>query len=320
MLRASLARFVLAALAFLPARSDAGCDFQAGVAARMKIPMVRSHGQCARVNGQGPDTATEAGVAACTLAQPSEWVVRPFHCKRDGRTCSGNDPTECPDMYERSSCSYCGVYEPLDRPPVYFCRERGWCQSNADCAGPFGPYETSVSCQPVGDNSCSSDSWIAESKEYGFGPGGGCDLSTVSKVEKDCSRVAGTSGVLLGMPARPCHVTTVKVRCRGILQPDGATPIDQHDSGWELGLVARGSFDDPVSGDVTQIDVPVSLTFGTPRHGAMSLALNSAEVLVRLIGATGAALPPCTSFEALEVEIRKPDGYTFAVPGLATLR
>lgn len=297
--------------------SEAGCDFQAGSATRLRVPMVRSYQPCGWWDGTAPSTASEAGVGACAPISPTGYVV-PSVCSLDGRACSGADPAECPTWLERKYCRYCGMVYPWERPPVYVCATNGLCSSLSDCGASPNPDLALADCSSDGMNVCTHDIDSVPPTPYRFRPSGACALSARSTVEKDCSRVSGTAGVPLGLPQRPCHVTTLRVRCQGILAGDGSTPIGQLDQGWMLRTLTRATFDDPISGDMTQIDFPVWFSFDTPVRGAIELEVNSAEALTPYVGATGAALPPCAHIQPLSVEIRDPWSRTFAIPGLAT--
>ncbi|HXC52619.1 MAG TPA: hypothetical protein VN634_17180, partial [Candidatus Limnocylindrales bacterium] len=98
------------------------------------------------------------------------------------------------------------------------------------------------------------------------------------------------------------------------------TPINGAvDDGWELATLSRASLNDPTGGDMTVIDFPVAFTYSTPEDGEMEIDSSSAEALLPLVGANGAALPACTSIEVVDVKIKDPDGNSFAKLGGATV-
>ena len=68
----------------------------------------------------------------------------------------------------------------------------------------------------------------------------------------------------------------------------------------------------------TWVAYSMRFDFSTPDDGRMDVDSTSAEVLADLLGVGDAALPPCTSMEILNVTIRDPYGFAFAVPGTAT--
>ncbi|HXC52615.1 MAG TPA: hypothetical protein VN634_17160 [Candidatus Limnocylindrales bacterium] len=154
---------------------------------------------------------------------------------------------------------------------------------------------------------------------YAYSAKGKCTASTQAKLLKDCSKAEDSAGNPLGLEARPCHVTFVRSSCKGIVKADGTTPINGAvDDGWELATLSRASLNDPTGGDMTVIDFPVAFTYSTPEDGEMEIDSSSAEALLPLVGANGAALPACTSIEIVDVKIKDPDGNSFAKLGGAT--
>lgn len=300
----------LAILVFLvtASRSESACDVQAGTATKLRIPMVRAFKQCGWFDGEAPSGSTEAGIAACAPDSASRWDSVGGYCRGGGGICSGRGPTECPSR----------------APDTRFCYyQPGWsdlqksieCTSNDDCAPDF----FFLGCFPEPSYNDCTDGTEEGPSDYSFGPKGGCFLSAVSRVEDDCAQVTGASGVPLGLPQRPCHVTRLKARCREIVDPGfQSRPISADDDGWILHTLTRATLDDAVSGDSTAIDFPVSFSFETPAHGAIGLEVNTAEALLSLVGARNAALPPCTTLQVLHAEVADAHGITFAVPGLAT--
>ena len=108
--------------------------------------------------------------------------------------------------------------------------------------------------------------------------------------------------------------------CKGIVRADGVTLISGGvDDGWELATLSRASLNDPTNQDLTVIDFPVSFAYSTPEDGEMFVDSSSAEALLPLVGANGAALPACTSIEVVDAKIKDPDGHPFARLGGATV-
>lgn len=178
--------------------------------------------------------------------------------------------------------------------------------------GPFLNAETEgdvPACIPVYPRELQG---IATVYDYDFG--GSCQVKLSSKLAKDCADVNGSNGEPLGLPSGACHVTHVKAKCEGIL--DGLdVRIDEDDSGWTVWTMLRASIDDEANGAMTVIDLPVSFEFDPPAGGAMKLKAVSAEPLQDL----GVFLPPCTALQIVKMEIRDPDGNSFATMGLATI-
>lgn len=154
---------------------------------------------------------------------------------------------------------------------------------------------------------------------YSFGEKGSCTFETRTKVERDCAALEDAAGEPLGLPAGACHVTSVKCTCKGVVQADGVTPIraDQ-DGGWSLSVVARFSIDDPDSGDVTLVDLPMEFLFDDPNNGTLKLLSSTAEALPAIMGATAAALPTCTQMQIIRATLDDPQGQPFAKLGAGT--
>jgi hypothetical protein len=174
-------------------------------------------------------------------------------------------------------------------------------------------------CQPVvppglgnSDNDGTSFHYIAKGK---------CDVKTQAKLLKDCSKAEDSNGNSLQLAPRPCHVTFVTSTCKGIARNAVGEPLinGAGDQGWELATLSRATLDDPTSHDMTVIDFPVSFTYSLPEEGSMEVDSSSAEALVDLVGANGAALPACTSIQVVDVKIKDPDGHSFAKLGGATV-
>jgi hypothetical protein len=155
---------------------------------------------------------------------------------------------------------------------------------------------------------------------YSYGPKGGCTVTTKAKLYKSCDAVEDANGNALGLPARPCHVTYVTSKCKGLVGIDGVSPISgETDAGWKLATLSRATLNDTNGGDMTVIDFPVTFSYTTPEDGSMEIDSSSAEELVDLVGENGAALPACTSIEVVDSVIKDPDGREFARLGGATV-
>lgn len=155
---------------------------------------------------------------------------------------------------------------------------------------------------------------------YAFSAKGKCTVQTQAKLLKDCSKAEDSAGNGLGLDERPCHVTFVRSSCKGVVRADGVTGINGAiDDGWELKTLSRASLNDPTNQDVTVIDFPVAFSYSTPEEGEMEIDSSSAEALLPLVGANGAALPACTSIELVNVVIVDPNGRQFAKLGGATV-
>ena len=159
-----------------------------------------------------------------------------------------------------------------------------------------------------------------EGTPYHYAAKGKCDVKTQAKLLKDCSKAEDSNGNGLGLGTQPCHVTFVTSTCKGIVRADGVTLISGGvDDGWELATLSRASLNDPTNQDLTVIDFPVSFAYSTPEDGEMFVDSSSAEALLPLVGANGAALPACTSIEVVDAKIKDPDGHPFARLGGATV-
>jgi hypothetical protein len=147
---------------------------------------------------------------------------------------------------------------------------------------------------------------------------GGCQLSSSGAIEPDCSELTASDGSNLGMPSGPCHVVTLKGKCKGIVGADGVSPISSEDGVWTLATLSRASLNDPVTGDVTVIDFPVTFEFDTPSKGGLKLSGNSAEALAGLLDPASAALPTCTQIEIVRITVKDGTGAPFARLGVGT--
>jgi hypothetical protein len=85
--------------------------------------------------------------------------------------------------------------------------------------------------------------------EYTFGPRGTCSLSMKPGIAPACA----------GSGTPDCMDMLIKAQCNDIRDGDGA-PIS-YEGGWWLIVLMRATFDDPVNGDMTTIDLPVRIPF-----------------------------------------------------------
>lgn len=282
--------------AIVPGSSPAQCDFNPGKGAKLRIPMVRAFEQCWSAY---EDTTTEAGAAACSTlrGEPVEYV-----CSATGRPC------QFPGVPVGCSKRICGWSSTTLGPAS--------CVDNSDCENFLPPYTIGDTCRDVPDNECVA----TEATEYAFADGGSCSLLASSKVTGDCSRLRGSDGAELGLPSVACHVTSLRAKCRGIVESAGGTPIGEGSPGgpWLLRTVTRVTLDDRATGDMTMVDLWLNFVFDGPERGSLNLRTTTAEVLPLALGTTGAALPPCTLLQPVSAQIFDPEGRIFATAGLAT--
>lgn len=174
----------------------------------------------------------------------------------------------------------------------------------------------SDACQPVAVQEFEGDE-----TPYLFSAKGKCDVSTKAKLESDCAKVKGEDGSPLGLDAGPCHITYVSAKCGGITRGDGVTLIDGvTDAGWTLATLTRATLNDPIGGDMTVFDFPVTFQFSTPSKGKISFKSNSSEALIPLLTSISTTdLPPCTQLQVVELTIKAPGNLPFAKLGTATL-
>jgi hypothetical protein len=287
---------MLFVLVFVAATAHAQCEFGSGTGTKLKVPMVRAYEECA---WSASNVETEFGWDACSpvKAEPPR-----YRCSETHTRCSSVEDS-CPERF-------CGGYESRV------------CTNNSDCPTffylPAGQEITNGICEDHPGNVCEAEPGV---DRFQFAPDGSCTLSASSKVENDCSRLRSSQGVLLGLPARACHVTKLRVRCRNIVDSNGV-PIDAFDGTWYLRTLTRATFDDGESGDMTQLDFPVQIAFGDPHSGSVELETSTAEALLPILGPIGAALPPCTNLQPIDfrvmVEVDGEEGRVFAKVGLST--
>jgi hypothetical protein len=281
--------------------AHAQCSFNAGLGKKLRIPLTRSFEECYTYAGN-PNAVTEGGLDACdpVRAQP----YGDLRCTATGDWCPaiGSQPVYCP---VRSCFFYNHPY-----------RGGESCTDNSDCFVyyPGDPGLVQGVCVDTPSNVCRPGGDITE---YGFGPDGYCTLTASSDVAPDCSKLRGSNGVVMGLAAIPCHVTTVKAQCRDI-RDESQLLIGPGEPFWYVAMLLRLTIDDPTAGDVTMIDLPVNFSFGDAEEGSLRMRTNTAEALSTVFGPAVAALPACTSLQIERILVRDPTGLTFASAGLAT--
>jgi hypothetical protein len=202
-----------------------------------------------------------------------------------------------PNTETDSDIDACAPVQPVEEGT---CTYGGLCRTDVDCHG-GGSFPDE--CNKRGPT------------PYKFGPEGECTISARSKIVKDCSKLP--SNYPQPFPAQPCHVTYVTGACRDVQRGDGSPIASPDDADWTLLVTFRMTSAQPMNGDVVQIDFPAFFTFSDPEEGAFNLRGNLPAALAPLIGPVGAALPPCTQLEIVELSIRDPARGVFARPGLA---
>lgn len=142
---------------------------------------------------------------------------------------------------------------------------------------------------------------------------GKCSVKTKTKFESPCSD--GSVDPITLLP-QDCSNTSLQAKCGGVLNSDGATPVDglTGGQGWALKTVARVTFDDKASGDMTIIDFPAQFNLPDAKKGKLKGKFDTNTLLNELFG-DGSALPGCTMLELKSIAIADPDGNNFAVVG-----
>jgi hypothetical protein len=287
-----LAGFTIAIAAVLTTTFAAAECAPSGVAAKLKVPLLKSHSPCG-YKGREAETSTVLGPVCSSAATGVK------RCSRSNDPCASN-----------SDCAQRGCLVSFDTAAP--------CDSHMDCL----PCDNGGNCGittcyppfPLPDTCVAAD--FVYQTGYTFDESGGCTLSAKSKVLHDCSAVSDTNGSALGLPAGRCHVTFLSVRCKGVLD-DGGLPVNgSDDEGFKLSLNTRITFDD----GSTTLEIPLEFHFDhITQPGSLSLESNTAEALVSLFqNAAQGALPPCTTIEILGAQIFDGNGLSFASMGLAT--
>jgi hypothetical protein len=133
----------------------------------------------------------------------------------------------------------------------------------------------------------------------------GCSFKSTQKFEDPCTDGSGI----------PCANLKISSKCDGVLNTDNSTPTSL--PGWAMNTVARATFDDNTSGDMTVINFPAQFAFPQASGGSFKLKSSTNELLETLFG-PGSALPGCTAIQLISVAIADPNGSIFAVLGSST--
>ncbi len=120
---------------------------------------------------------------------------------------------------------------------------------------------------------------------------------------------------MLGRVGFPLRQPQTVLEVQRVRESDGVTPTST--PGWALNTVARATFDDNSSGDMTVIDFPAQFSFPQPDAGRMKLATDTNALLNNLFG-PGSALPACTALQIISVAIADPAGDVFATMGTSS--
>jgi hypothetical protein len=115
--------------------------------------------------------------------------------------------------------------------------------------------------------------------------------------------------------APSCAVFDISLRCRGILDPGGSAPTNT--SGWSLALLGRSTIDDTSNGDMTLIDIPLTIPLPAAVNGVIKTKLQLVDPC-EFLGCgphPSLASPPCTQFQLLGLSLHDPEGSSFAVLG-----
>jgi len=176
-----------------------------------------------------------------------------------------------------------------------------------------------AACSPVTPTESAS---VATAYMFG-GNNSGCKVTINAYKRTNCATNYSSwfGGANLGLPTGPCQATRVRLSCRGIRQADGVTPISTIDQGFSLVLLLRISLNDKDGGDMTALDVPISVVAPiAPSPGRLTLNTSLQALLVPIagFGPAGAALPTCTSIQLVEARLADPFGRPFAEVGVGT--
>lgn len=147
---------------------------------------------------------------------------------------------------------------------------------------------------------------------YQFADTASCSIGITARIAGDCSALSAS------VASQACFAMSVKGKCKGILRNDADTPIDAADGIWSLALLVRTSTNDPLSGDVTLIDLPIIFESEAPKGGSLKFKGNSVEALNDQYGALLAALPTCTQMEIVRVTLRDGSNRPFARLGVGS--
>jgi len=115
-----------------------------------------------------------------------------------------------------------------------------------------------------------------------------------------------------------CMDMLIKAKCKDLRDGFGVPISPVYHDGWTLALVLRATIDDPLHGDMTVIDFPLTFEFPAPgSRGSLTLETTLSQRLHEIFG-PDADLPACTNLALLTTYIRDPAGLQFAAVGTST--
>ncbi len=173
------------------------------------------------------------------------------------------------------------------------------------------------SCEPVlvkvnGDGGTKTD--------WEFSEKGACGISVKAKGDDACEELTTNDGIPLAMPAGGCVYLQIGVKCKGIVDNDGVTPVEDGDSVWRLLTNTRTTLADQGGDDQTIIDFSLPIVIDTAKKGhkvgkgKVSVKTDSAIELSEFLSPEAAALPTCTNFEIVDI-VLEADEQAFARMG-----
>ena len=249
------------------------------------------------------DPFTVGGAMSCAASQGQEYLI--FRVGPIGPILDGPpSDTHClfNSLAKKTAFKSSMVRSFAECPSITYPSSNTRTRSGADACKPVVPTETG-----------------SGSTSYEYGGSSSCTVSITPSVRNCATYVTSWFNTPpLGLPAETCQVTRIKLRCSGIFQSDGITPIDDTDDGWTLSSLLRFTLDDQVGGDMTVIDLPVSIDLPIDPPGSLRLDRSLQEFLLPIFGATGAALPSCTTIRIVDLRIVDPEGLPFAEIGVST--
>ncbi|HYC53645.1 MAG TPA: hypothetical protein VEL28_01730 [Candidatus Binatia bacterium] len=171
-------------------------------------------------------------------------------------------------------------------------------------------------CEPV----TPTEDEFGDSTHYSFAAASSrCTVKLNATRVTNCSTYGAPWFQTPGLTPGPCQALRVRLDCRGIVQDDDATLITAiSDAGWRLDTVFRFTRNDPVNGDMTVIDFPLSFDADIPLPGRLRIDQSANSVMRVLTNAAEAKFPPCSSVQLVEMRLRDPASRIFAEIGLST--
>lgn len=252
------------------------------------------------------------GGGPCTIAEG---------CEQCDDGANGDDTDGCSDTC-RFTCNFntAGKAKGSKQDMVRAMAECPSTQTSINSSpGPNGDTSTAPTCTPVTPKATGSD----DPTDYLFSEKkGGCSLKIKHKPLKDCSAAKDPDGAPLGVSnTDPCAELSLDLKCKGIVQADGSTPINPtSDLGWSLFTLTRATTLDSNIGAGTVVDFPVAFSVpGTAMDGkgGIKLSVTSTQALFSIFGAD-TALSECSSLETVEIGLLAPGGRPFAKPGTSS--